>query len=42
METKCFTIDNALSKVKQLRGVTYEWKTEEFPEKHFSKGTQMV
>ncbi|HRS18098.1 MAG TPA: tail fiber domain-containing protein [Bacteroidales bacterium] len=34
-------IDNALSKVQQLRGVTYEWKTEEFPEKHFSKGTQI-
>ncbi|HOS83792.1 MAG TPA: tail fiber domain-containing protein, partial [Bacteroidales bacterium] len=34
-------INNALSKVQQLRGVSYEWKTEEFPEKHFSKGTQI-
>jgi hypothetical protein len=33
-------IDNALSKVVQMRGVTYDWKTEEFPEKNFSKGLQ--
>jgi len=35
------TIDSALAKVEQLRGVTYEWRTEEFPEKNFSKGTQV-
>ena len=33
------TINNALDKVLKLRGVTYEWKTDEFPEKHFAAGT---
>src|SRR5690606_21200128 len=34
-------IESALSKVQQLRGVTYSWRTEEFPENNFSKGTQI-
>lgn len=35
------TVDNALDKVQKLRGVTYEWRTTEFPDKHFSEGTQI-
>lgn len=34
------TIDNALQKVMQLRGVTYNWKTEEYPEKNFDNSLQ--
>jgi hypothetical protein len=33
------SIDNALENVLKLRGVTYEWKRDEFPERNFSKGT---
>lgn len=29
-------IENSLQKVQQLRGVTFDWKTEEFPERAFS------
>jgi len=35
------TVDNALEKVESLRGVTYEWRKDEFEEKHFSDGTQL-
>lgn len=31
------TIENPLQKVLQLHGVTFDWKTEEFPERKFSK-----
>jgi len=34
-------IDSALLKVEQLQGVTYNWKTREFPEKQFTEGTQI-
>lgn len=29
-------IENPLQKVQQLRGVTFDWKTKEFPERAFS------
>ncbi len=32
------SIDNALEKVKNLNGVSYEWKTEEFKEENFDRG----
>ncbi|WP_232468575.1 tail fiber domain-containing protein [Bdellovibrio bacteriovorus] len=35
------TIDSSLEKVLQLRGVTYDWRTEEFPQKNFEKGQQV-
>jgi len=34
-------IENALNKVSQLRGVSYEFKKDEFPERGFSDGTQI-
>ena len=36
-----YSIDNGLRKVSQLRGVEYEWKTDEFPDKNFKKGKQI-
>ena len=33
-------IYDALSKVTQMRGVTYNWRTEEFPERNFEKDMQ--
>ncbi len=33
-------IDNALDKVTSMRGVTYDWRRDEFPEKNFSEGMQ--
>ncbi len=33
-------IYDALSKVTQMRGVTYNWRTEEFPERNFEKDIQ--
>ncbi|WP_235046315.1 tail fiber domain-containing protein [Bdellovibrio bacteriovorus] len=35
------TIDSSLEKVLQLRGVTYDWRTDEFPQKNFEKGPQV-
>lgn len=36
-----FTLNNALEKVMQLRGVGYEMRKEEFPDKQFSDGAQV-
>jgi hypothetical protein len=33
-------IEDALHKVMEMRGVTYNWKTEEFPERNFDKQLQ--
>lgn len=33
-------IESGLSLIGNLRGVTYDFKTEEFPEQHFNEGTQ--
>jgi len=33
-------IANALNKVTQMQGVHFNWKTDEYPDKHFSKGKQ--
>ncbi len=38
---KIRTIDSPLEKVRNLRGVTYELRSEEFPKKNFGKETQM-
>lgn len=35
------TLDNALGKVLQLRGVTYAWRTSEYPQKEFSPRPQI-
>ncbi|OFX58243.1 MAG: hypothetical protein A2W97_12820 [Bacteroidetes bacterium GWE2_40_63] len=35
------TIDNALNKIIQLRGVYFNWKTDEFPKEGFSKEKQI-
>jgi hypothetical protein len=35
------TLDNSLDKIAALRGVSYEWKRNEFPDKNFSEGTQI-
>jgi hypothetical protein len=35
------TLDNSLNKITALRGVSYEWKRDEFPDKNFSEGTQI-
>jgi hypothetical protein len=40
-KTDIFTIDSALSKVQNLRGVEYKWRQDEFPEKQFVDGTQI-
>lgn len=34
-KTNVFTIENPLQKVMQLRGVTFDWKIKEFPERLF-------
>ncbi len=36
-----FTLNNSLEKVMQLRGVGYEMRKEEFPDKQFSDGSQV-
>jgi hypothetical protein len=36
-----FTIENALQKVMLLRGVNYDWRTEEFKEKNFVSTPQL-
>ncbi len=35
------SLTNVLSKVVQMRGVTYKWKTNEFPNKNFENDTQI-
>jgi len=35
------TLDSALYKVQKLRGVSYDWRKDEFPNKHFSDGKQI-
>ena len=35
------TLDNSLSKIAALRGVSYQWRQDEFPDKNFSKGAQI-
>jgi hypothetical protein len=34
-------IDNALSIIEGLQGVRFEWKTEEYKDRHFEKGVQV-
>jgi hypothetical protein len=34
-------ISNAISLVEQMQGVRFEWRTEEFKDKHFEKGSQV-
>lgn len=34
------TVDDALSLIEDLRGVRYEWRADEFPERHFESGAQ--
>jgi hypothetical protein len=34
-------INNALSRIMQLRGVTYNWRTDEFKDKNFESSTQI-
>ena len=41
LKTSVTTIPSALEKILSLRGVTFEWKTEEFPERNFADGTQI-
>ncbi|MDA3883548.1 MAG: tail fiber domain-containing protein, partial [Bacteroidales bacterium] len=40
-KTDIFTIDSALTKIQNLRGVEYQWRQDEFPEKQFADGTQI-
>jgi hypothetical protein len=35
------TLDNSLDKITALRGVSYQWRQNEFPDKNFSDGTQI-
>ena len=41
LKTAVTTIPSALEKILSLRGVTFEWKTEEFPDRNFADGTQI-
>ena len=41
LKTAVTTIPSALEKILSLRGVTFEWKQEEFPERNFADGTQI-
>ena len=34
-------IANASAKIDSLNGVTYEWKTEDYPDRNFDSGTQL-
>jgi hypothetical protein len=36
-KTNIFPIENPLQKVMQMRGVTFDWKTKEFPNRTFSE-----
>ncbi|EQC50359.1 endosialidase chaperone [Bacteriovorax sp. BSW11_IV] len=35
------TIPNSLDKISKLRGVTFDWRTDEFPERHFPEEKTM-
>ena len=35
------TLDDSLSKIAALRGVSYQWRQSEFPDKNFSEGEQI-
>ena len=35
------TIESALEKLMKLRGVSYKWRTDEYPDKKFEDGTQL-
>jgi hypothetical protein len=35
------TLDNALDKILRLRGVTFDWNRDAWPEKHFREGRQV-
>jgi hypothetical protein len=35
------TVENALTKVEALRGVNYNWRTDEFPDKNFETERQL-
>lgn len=39
-KTNIATVDDALAIVGRLRGVRYQWRTNEFPERHFELGAQ--
>ena len=41
LKTAVTTIPSALEKILSLRGVTFEWKQEEFPDRNFADGTQI-
>ena len=41
LKTSVETIPSALEKILSLRGVTFEWKQEEFPDRNFADGTQI-
>ena len=38
---KVHTLDNSLDKIATLRGVSYLWRVDDFPNKNFSDGTQL-
>ena len=38
---KVHTLDNSLDKIAALRGVSYLWRVDDFPNKNFSDGTQL-
>jgi hypothetical protein len=40
LKTNVRAIESALDKVLRLEGVTYDWKTKEFPQMQFSEGRQ--
>ena len=35
------TLNNSLDKIMRLRGVSHEWRVDEFPELNFINGTQL-
>lgn len=41
LKTNIDTISNALQKVESLRGVTYNWNIDKFPERNFLEGKQI-
>ncbi|MCA9291886.1 MAG: tail fiber domain-containing protein [Phycisphaerales bacterium] len=40
-KTNITAIDNALDRVRRLRGVFYDWRTEAYPDHHFSPARQV-
>jgi hypothetical protein len=41
LKTKIETLENALESVSQLRGVSYEWRRDEFPDRNFPDDGQV-